>query len=385
MGDELFCLIFREMITKQAYLSDFSDEPDEFDEFYDEVSQALSSKLKGRVSKRQIQQLCDSLSDIVNRESNILAKYSHKPRRIIDNNYNSNSMQPSINIFLQYPQQYPASQQITYYPSPQSQILPIQNPNPNAINQIQPLYMMNQISYPYMAGQPQNPYSINQMSMQQLLPSSNAEEKKKGKDKKEKKDKKGKKDKKKGKKDKKKDKKDKKQISGKEFQYTGNNQFSGIFEYLRSISSRIEDEVDVTASSSEGSRSPKVVVQKGGTGGFLGCYFNSKNMSNSWICFNFKQHKVIPKAYSIRTIRGHPNTFYPKSWVIEGSNDNNSWEIIDERNDCSGLNGEHVAHTLTIDKKSKDYQYIRMKLTGPNWNGSNHLGMESFELFGTYI
>ena len=47
--------------------------------------------------------------------------------------------------------------------------------------------------------------------------------------------------------------------------------------------------------------------------------------------FDFKDHKIIPTDYTLKSNSSSANVQKPKSWVIEGSNDNNSWEVIDEQ------------------------------------------------------
>ena len=76
----------------------------------------------------------------------------------------------------------------------------------------------------------------------------------------------------------------------------------------------------------------------------------------------------------------------PKSWAIEVSNDNSSLEIIDEQNDCSYLNGSLLTHTFHIQKQqNKKIRYIRMRSTGPCWNGQHYLNVGRFEIYGILI
>lgn len=377
-----------ETIKKSSNPSSISYLPENSDgsnglEVDDEIKQVVNFIFEGSATQQQMQQLSQSLSIILDRTTKRLSDYECYER-----NFPSNFpyQQPSVNLILQYQQSNPFLPQNSIYQQLPPQIIP---PNQYQMN-------MTPMTNTYVMGIPQmpHPYLMNQVPTQ--LPSKSSysddtDKKKKKKDKEKKKDKKKKEDKKK------KDKKDKKEQDKKSssdlkkqgipFEYTGNNAFSGIFSQLRAeTSNNIESVVQVTASSQQ-SRKPLNVIQRERRGLFGGGgYFNSLNEPNSWICFDFKDRRVIPTNYSIRTIQGFPNTFYPKNWVIEGSNDNSNWKIIDEQNDCSYLKGDHVSHTFTIqNKKSKEFRYIRMRQTGENWNGSNHLGMESFELFGTLI
>ena len=85
------------------------------------------------------------------------------------------------------------------------------------------------------------------------------------------------------------------------------------------------------------------------------------------------------------------NNWHPRNWAIEGSNDDISWDILDNQTNCQHLNGCHRIHTFTIqNQKDKEYCYIRIRQTGQNWftnnrSLSNKLVFESIEFYGTLI
>ena len=171
------------------------------------------------------------------------------------------------------------------------------------------------------------------------------------------------------------------------FKYDKNNDFSGIFNFLRKKSNEnIEKEINVTSSSIHGNfeeNLPKnVVLFENQSKRFI-----SANEPNSWLCFDFKDHQVILTEYTIKTsCLFEKNMRHPRSWVIEGSNDNNSWEILDEQKDCSEINGKSITHTFSVNNQElKKFKMIRLRATGPNWDGSNYLLIESFEIYGRYI
>lgn len=162
-----------------------------------------------------------------------------------------------------------------------------------------------------------------------------------------------------------------------------NKPFSGIINFLRKKSNgNIDNEIEITSSSCSGNNFPKNVVlyenkEK---------RFYSNDLKDSWICFDFKNSRVIPSSYTIRSENYAAGISHPKSWVIEVSNDNCSWEIIDEWKDCAFLNGESLIHTFDIRKPLKnEVRYIRMRQTGPNWYGQNCLVFSAFELYGSLI
>ena len=174
-------------------------------------------------------------------------------------------------------------------------------------------------------------------------------------------------------------------MKGENFPYSENKVFNGIINYLRSKSSgKIENEMNATASSyCNDILGPfNATIFDDQTK-----YFHSRDLSNSWICFDFKEHRVIPTKYTIKSeYRCGPNNYHPKNWVIEGSEDGNSWEILDEEKDCSYLNDQSVHHTFDIkNQSSKEFRFIRMRQTGKNWHNDDYLIFDSLEIYGQYI
>lgn len=118
--------------------------------------------------------------------------------------------------------------------------------------------------------------------------------------------------------------------------------------------------------------------------------FETKDIPNSWICFEFKNHQIIPQSYIIRTIHSEDN-YHLKSWVVEGSNDKSNWIKIDEHKNDSSLKGQSRVHLFNITKNSNEqlFKYIRILQTGPNWynnnDRSNVLLISSIEFYGRLI
>jgi hypothetical protein len=140
--------------------------------------------------------------------------------------------------------------------------------------------------------------------------------------------------------------------------------------------------VRVTASSAHWSATDRllkdVVDFKSSSRGFA-----ANNGANSWICFDFKNHRIKPTHYSVRS-RTDNDWNHLRSWVFEGSNDGASgWELDRHANDTR-LNGQGSTATFAIDK-SNEVGLIRIRQTGVNSSGDNHLIVKSIELFGTVI
>ena len=168
------------------------------------------------------------------------------------------------------------------------------------------------------------------------------------------------------------------------YEYNDDKIFNGIFNHFQEeTASQIESKVNFTSSSVYSSKfQPSNVALFGNKSK----YFYSDDIKSSWICFDFKDHRVIPTHYTIRSPNWDTNSSHPKSWVIEASNDNKSWKIIDKQENCSILNQARAVHTFELNQpKSKEFKFIRMRSIGPDWWGHNYLALESFEIYGRLI
>lgn len=167
----------------------------------------------------------------------------------------------------------------------------------------------------------------------------------------------------------------------KSFIFNNKNQFSGIISYLRTESNnRIENLINICSSSNDSEyENPKNVTIFEDKSK----YFKSADRSNSWISFDFKEHRIIPTDYTIRSFPAGANGNHPKSWAIEVSNDNINWDKIDEQINCSNLRGKSITCSFKIQNQQyKQFRYLRMRQTAPNWYGWDCLIIESFEIFG---
>ena len=97
------------------------------------------------------------------------------------------------------------------------------------------------------------------------------------------------------------------------------------------------------------------------------------------------KHSIKLNGYSIQTNDQEIIDEHLKSWIIEGSNDeesNKKWEEIDRRINNNDLNGFCKFKHFQISKKSKSFRYIRLRMIDKNHHGSYYLGLSKFELFG---
>ena len=161
-------------------------------------------------------------------------------------------------------------------------------------------------------------------------------------------------------------------------------EFDGILNYLRTHGN-IKNEINITYSSNNGNKDPFEIVKYEDSS--TSSYFVTKNEKNSWICIEFKNHSVIPSGYIIRSYNS-TNHHHLKTWILEGSNDNNSWQILDSQRDNGFLNGASNVHLFPItnnETQKNSYKYLRIKQTGQDWHGCNYLLFNSIEFYGQII
>lgn len=114
-------------------------------------------------------------------------------------------------------------------------------------------------------------------------------------------------------------------------------------------------------------------------------YFRVCNNNNDgYIIFDFQQQKVNINKYYI-SVTTNTGTFNgrPKTWRIEGSNDEQKWEEIDSKENDTSLNGYGYSNTFNCKNiNNQFYQFIRFKPIYDH-NGSNLLMLSEIEFYGT--
>lgn len=165
-----------------------------------------------------------------------------------------------------------------------------------------------------------------------------------------------------------------------EILFNNENQFDGIINFIRNQDiDGTQNSIEITASSVANPLFPPSNVIEYETDQL---YFYTKNSQNSWIRFDFKENRVSPTSYTLRTDMS--SDYHPKSWVIEGSNDKVNWEKIDHQTNCNFTNGRDITHTFEIAKNTgKEFKYIQMRVTGKNWLGHYLLDIGAIEFHGT--
>ena len=157
--------------------------------------------------------------------------------------------------------------------------------------------------------------------------------------------------------------------------YDGINHMSGITKKIRD-SRYLMDDFIVATSSKIYDGSPQNTLYQSGS------IFTSDG-EELFIMYQFIKRKIYLKNYSILTVSG-TNTapHHPMNWIIQGSNNNQTWFTID------------IQHTGVLDSKGKSaifqckrpgsFSFIKMKQIGPTYTGqSTYFRFNQFEFFGT--
>jgi hypothetical protein len=133
--------------------------------------------------------------------------------------------------------------------------------------------------------------------------------------------------------------------------------------------------VSVTSSGVNGRCNAKHVVDFDNS-----MYCQTKNVPNSWICYDLKGKRMRVSHYSLRS-RGDCNGYHPKNWTLEGSMDGENWIELDRRHDCGELVGLNRSATFSV-SKGEFVQQIRLRQHGKDSNEANYLTVSAIELFG---
>lgn len=160
-----------------------------------------------------------------------------------------------------------------------------------------------------------------------------------------------------------------------------NCSFGIIHQLTKECGGNVSDKgiVDITASSTYSAYLPKNATYNSKND------FMSENIENSWLKYDFKNKKVCPTYYIIRSINACEGNGQLMNWVIEGSNSDssNDWTILDSRNNITSLDDRNAVQSFSIQNPSIFYRYLRIRQTGKNSGGNNYLKISALEYFGS--
>jgi hypothetical protein len=158
--------------------------------------------------------------------------------------------------------------------------------------------------------------------------------------------------------------------------------FSGILSHLREkCGGNVHEKgiVSITSSGDECNQSWQVADHGWND------RWHSTNAPNSWICFEFKRNSISLQNYTVKSDPHRGQGYHHlREWVVEGSNDNGNWEILDSRN-TQELNGASLVKTFkcSSENSSKFFRFVRLRQTGKNCAGYDNLMLTGIEFFGS--
>jgi hypothetical protein len=105
---------------------------------------------------------------------------------------------------------------------------------------------------------------------------------------------------------------------------------------------------------------------------------------NNWICYNFKERRIVPTHYTIRTNGDGPGWAHLKSWLVETSADGESWREVAREENNKQLNGSRFTCTFPV-ADDRECRFIRLVNIGRNHRGNDMLLISAWEIFGTLV
>jgi hypothetical protein len=69
---------------------------------------------------------------------------------------------------------------------------------------------------------------------------------------------------------------------------------------------------------------------------------------NNWVCYGFKERRIVPTHYTIRTNIFGPGNFHLRSWLVETLADGESWREVAHEEDNEQLNGSKFTGTFEV-------------------------------------
>ncbi|KAK8867177.1 hypothetical protein M9Y10_010153 [Tritrichomonas musculus] len=154
----------------------------------------------------------------------------------------------------------------------------------------------------------------------------------------------------------------------KEFKSEKGHEFEGIMHYLTDLTGgNIHDNqtIEITSNSIHGSNHhPKNLVDYQNNN-----FYHSKNDPSPFVLFDFKDRRVQISDYSIKTYSsGQNDGGHLRNWVLEVSNDGDSWEEIDSHSEDSKLNGSGITANFQVTNANNGfYRYVKLRSTGYSW------------------
>jgi acetoacetate decarboxylase len=127
------------------------------------------------------------------------------------------------------------------------------------------------------------------------------------------------------------------------------------------------------------------------TGSYFGSAFRDKKKDiphtrNNWICYDFKERRIVPTHYAIRTHDGNVlGRFHLKSWLVNTSADGENWREVAREEDNKQLDRPNFTATFAV-ADGGECRFIRLlniRRTHSGWNDC--ILISAWEIFGSLL
>jgi hypothetical protein len=106
---------------------------------------------------------------------------------------------------------------------------------------------------------------------------------------------------------------------------------------------------------------------------------------NNWVCYDFKERRIVPTHYAIRTYNWNGSFgWHLKLWLVETLADGKNWRDVAREWDNEQLNGWSFTATFTV-TGGGECRFIRLVNKGRNHFGTDRLVISAWEIFGSLV
>jgi hypothetical protein len=105
---------------------------------------------------------------------------------------------------------------------------------------------------------------------------------------------------------------------------------------------------------------------------------------NNWICYDFKERRIVPTHYTIRTNTCGLGSSHLKSWLVETSVDGENWREVAHEENNEQLNGSRFTATFAV-ADGGECRFIRLVNIGKTHCGWDILVICAWEIFGSLV
>jgi hypothetical protein len=101
---------------------------------------------------------------------------------------------------------------------------------------------------------------------------------------------------------------------------------------------------------------------------------------NNWICHDFKERRIGPTHYAVRTHYGIQGGLHLRSCLIETSADGKSWQEVAREDDNDQLNDTYLTGTFAL-ARARECRFIQLVNIERNHSEEDHLAISAWEVF----